>query len=420
MPLAVPRVPDALVRAAGDARVVLVGEATHGTHEFYAIRAEFTKRLVAEKGFDAVVIEGDWPDAQRVNRYVLGTGRDASPDAALGDFTRFPTWMWRNTVVRDFTGWLRNFNAARPARDRVRFYGMDVYSLDRSRREVTRALEGIDARAARGVQRLYACIGSAGEESGPRGETCARNARAAFEIVRAAVAARPKLDAEVRFDVTQNARVVKNAVAYDEAQYILGASSWNVRDTHMAQVLDAVRVHLGADARVVVWAHNSHVGDARATQMGVQGELTVGQLMRERHGANAFLVGFTTHTGTVTAAPRWGEAPELMHVRPSLPGSIERIFHEVGLPSFLLTLRGSNVRDVQEERLQRAIGVLYLPASERVSHYFGSRLAKQFDAVMHVDVTRAVEPLERSSTWRSKRVSLVPSHAAVTGSEHGE
>jgi len=401
-----PRSLDPLLNRARSTTFVLVGEATHGTHEFYRTRAEITRRLISEQGFDAVVIEGDWPDAARVNRYVRGEGTDTSPEQALGQFQRFPQWLWRNTVVRDFVGWLRQSNSARPTADQVAFYGMDLYSPASSRAEVERLLATFDPALAAQVRTRYACLTllGSGLDSGlppsPGGdrEACERNVAAAFSEVQRAVAARqarPGAAREALFDLEQNARVVKNALTYERASLdpFGGASSWNVRDRHMFETLEAIRSHLGPDAKVVVWAHNSHLGDARATQMGRGGELNVGQLVRQKYGRAALLVGQTTHTGTVTAARDWDRPAERRQVQPSLPGSYERLFHDTGLANFLLFPDRVPAATWGPERLERAIGVVYLPESERQSHYFAANLPGQFDAVLHLDVTRALEPL---------------------------
>ncbi|PYE53239.1 erythromycin esterase family protein [Deinococcus yavapaiensis] len=395
-----------IVQLAKDARLVLIGEGTHGTHEFYRTRAELTKRLVQEYGFDAVVIEGDWPDAQRVNRFVRLEGADTTPEQALSNFTRFPRWLWRNTVVRDFVGWLRATNVTRASSDRTSFYGMDLYSLPASRLEVLRLLGTLDTASAERARARYACLALIGtplqDDPGTpetsNGASCTRNAADVFaDVLRLTAQRRARLDAsrEALFDLEQNARIVKNAVAYERAALdVFGASSsWNVRDSHMFETLEAIRAHLGATSKIVVWAHNSHLGDARATEMGRSGEHNVGQLVRQRYGAGALLVGFTTHTGTVTAAEEWDGPPRTMQIRPSLESSYERLFHDTGLARFMLESKRAPLA-LRQERLERAIGVQYLPATERLSHYFSVNLPAQFDVVVHFDVTRALEPLD--------------------------
>ena len=407
----------ALLALIGNAHFVLLGEASHGTHEFYRERARITQRLIAEKGFNAVAIEGDWPDAYRVNRYVRGLGEDPSAVEALGGFRRFPTWMWRNTDVVDFLDWQRSFNDALPEASRSGFYGMDLYSLHSSVEAVLQYLEKTRPETARLARERYACFDRFGEDSqvyglmtGLRGaEGCEDEVIAMLvELSRHAASVRHggRVGADDAFDAQQNARLVKNAEAYYRSMYLSDISSWNLRDQHMVETLDALEHHLarsGTRPKIVVWAHNSHLGDARATEMGGRrGELNVGQLMRERHGHDAVLVGFTTHTGSVTAASDWGGPGERKRVRPSREDSIEGLMHATGFERFLLPLRagGPHADALREPLLERAIGVIYRPDTERQSHYFHARVPEQFDALIHIDTTRAVEPLEPEPEWR--------------------
>jgi erythromycin esterase-like protein len=396
---------DALMKQVADARVVLLGEATHGTAEFYRERMRITQRLIRDKGFSAVVIEGDWPDAYRVNQYIRGLGRDANATQALSGFTRFPNWMWRNTTVRDLVQWLRAHNTALPAAaPRVGFYGMDLYSLPGSTNAVVQHLEKLQPQSASRARELYhgfarfrenpetygiAAISSAQSQQRPALEQ--------FEEVQRLHKAQ-QTQQEEWFSALQNARVVKNAEEYYRVSYRGGESSWNLRDRHMADTLDALLEHLstpGKPAKLIVWAHNSHVGDARHTTMGESGEWTVGQLMRQRHPRETFLLGFTTYSGTVMAANEWDQPGQVQRVRPALPGSFAALFHDTGIKNFLLPLQGQSdlVLAMGEPRLERAIGVVYLPQTERESHYFQARMSKQFDAVIHWDVTSAVKPL---------------------------
>jgi erythromycin esterase-like protein/predicted phosphoribosyltransferase len=408
---------DPLIDLVGEARFVLLGEASHGTHEFYRERAQITKRLIEEKGFTAVAVEADWPDAHRVNRYVRNVSDDVDAIEALADFRRFPTWMWRNTEVVEFVEWLRAHNDVLPTGvRRVGFYGLDLYSLRASMKTVLQYLDKVDPEAAQWARVRYACFDHFGEDAQVYGfmtasghaKSCEEEViRQLVELQRRAVeyARRDGRVAEEEFfDAEQNARLVKNAEAYYRAMFLEEVSSWNLRDRHMAETLDALVTHLGrkgGSAKVVVWAHNSHLGDARATQMGQRGELNVGQLVRERYGRDAVLVGLTTHHGAVTAASNWGGLAERKRVRPALAGSYEALFHAMGLPRFLLTWRESDAvaGDLSNPRLERAIGVIYHPETERISHYFRARLPDQFDAVLHFDETRAVEPLERTAEW---------------------
>ena len=408
-----------LVDAIADARLVLIGEATHGTHEFYRTRAELTKSLIVERGFNLVAVEADWPDAYRVNRWVRGASKEFGAEAALDDFTRFPRWMWRNTDVVDFVRWLREHNDARSVSERVGFYGLDLYSLHRSIDAVLEYLKKVDPGAAERARSRYACFEMFGEDPQAYGyasslglsRDCENEVTSQLlELRRQALdyANRDgRIAADEYFFAEQNARPVANAETYYRAMFGGRAESWNVRDRHMMETLETLLAQVGQGerpSRAVVWAHNSHLGDARATQMGASGELNLGQLVRERFGQDAWLVGFTTHTGTVTAAMNWDDPAERRRVRPSLAGSYERLFHEVGLERFLLFLREGRARNaLWSERLERAIGVIYRPESERPSHYFRARLPEQFDAVLHIDQTTALEPLER---WAHDEIDL--------------
>lgn len=408
---------DPLMDLVGEARFVLLGEASHGTHEFYAERVRITRRLIEEKGFTAVAVEADWPDAYRVNRHVRGAGDDDSAAAALGGFERFPTWMWRNTVVFEFVEWLHEYNAGRTAADaKVGFYGLDLYSLHASIREVVGYLDKVDPDAARRARSRYACFDHAGADAQAYGlaagfglgRSCEDEVVAQLVELQRRAVEYARRDGRVAQDeyfyAAQIARLARNAEEYYRSMFRGRVSSWNLRDRHMVETLDELTRHLdhatGRPTRVVVWDHNSHLGDPRATEMGEQGEWNVGQLVRELHGAETVNVGFTTHDGTVTAASDWDEPAERKRVRPALPGSYEALFHEVGLPRFLLCLRdGDLAGPLREPRLERAIGVVYRPETERQSHYFHARLADQFDAVLHLDRTVAVRPLDVDSGW---------------------
>lgn len=404
---------DPLVRMVGDARYVLIGEASHGTQEFYRTRALITQRLITEKGFTSVCAEADWPDAYRINRYVRGTGDGATSLEALSAFQRFPAWMWRNTVVLDFVGWLRQHNEGSGQTTRhVGFYGLDLYSLYDSIDAVIRYLEQVDPDAAARARERYACFESFGKDAQTYGMLSGYARRDACEDAvvkqlvemqsRAADYARRDgiLAEDEYFYATQNARIARNAEEYYRAMYHGRMNTWNLRDRHMADTLDALVAYLdetrGEQTKVVVWAHNSHLGDARATEMSQNGELNLGQLVRERHGDGARLIGFTTYTGSVTAADDWDEPARCKRVRPGMAGSYEALFHLVDMPNFLLPLR--------EPRLERAIGVIYRPETERYSHYFYSQLPSQFDAVLHLDETRSLEPLEQTSQWEAEEV----------------
>ncbi len=407
---------DGALDVIGDAEVVLLGEATHGTHEFYAARATITRRLVEERGFAAVAIEGDWPHAHRVHRYVQGESDDRTPEQALSGFERFPQWMWRNREIEELVSALRELReAGRP----LGFHGLDLYSLHDSMAEVVAFLDEHDPEEADRARLRYACFDRFGEDPQAYGYLAGRSS-CEDEVVEQLVAIQRRAAEgvlrdgagleEARFDAEMNARVVRDAEAYYRTMFRGRVESWNLRDTHMADTLDALLAHLrarGLPPKVVVWAHNSHLGDARATELGEGGELNLGQLARERYGDRARLIGFSTYHGTVTAASDWDAPAQRRRVRKGLRGSFEALFHQVGIDRFLLDLRdlGEASGGLREERLQRAIGVVYRPDSERSSHYFHAKVARQFDAVLHFDETRAVEPLERTPLWIAGEVA---------------
>jgi erythromycin esterase-like protein/predicted phosphoribosyltransferase len=418
-----------------DARIVLIGEASHGTHEFYKERARITRRLIEERGFTDVAIEGDFPDAYRVNRYVRGVGKDARGIDALAGFQRFPLWMWRNAEVLEFIEWMRGHNSRidGPAL-RSGFYGLDLYSLHSSTKAVVEYLERVDPEAARRARSRYACFDHYGEDTHRYGQAASFGLSSSCErevVSQLAELQKKSLDylrkeglaaEDDYFCAEQNARLAKNAEAYYRSMFYGHVASWNLRDMHMAETLEALLAHLdrqrgGRPARVVVWEHNSHVGDARATECGESGELTVGQLARERHGDRAVLIGFTTYEGTVAAASDWDAPVERKRVRAALPRSYESLFHDVGLPRFLLPMRGHEevARALSTPLLERAIGVIYRPETERTSHYLHARLSEQFDAVIHIDETKAVEPLDRAGAFAAAADAAEPAETFPSG-----
>lgn len=345
-----------LLERIGDAQIVLLGESSHGTHEFYEMREAITRRLITARGFRAVAIEADWPATSHVDRWVrFASAADPEAEEALESFRRFPGWMWRNIEVSNFIRWLRLHNLMAMPDRKVGLYGLDLF--------------------------------------GPRGEPIGDARDVASSL--AAADGEPR---SVRFFAEQSARVARNAAGYRRALAGPRAAAWNLRDRHMAETIDALACHLesASAARIIVWAHNSHVGDSRATEMGRSGEVNLGQLLRDRWGADVVSVGLTTHHGTVTAARQWDAAPERMALGPAITGSWDAVLHETGLQSFLLLLTGTGrtIESLDEERLERAVGVVYFPQTERASHYFHARLAAQFDALIHLDETSATAPLE--------------------------
>jgi erythromycin esterase-like protein len=399
---------DRLAELVAHERIVMIGEATHGTHEFYDFRAALSRRLIQHHGFAAVAIEGDWPDALRADRYVRDQPTDDDDAvAALDSFERFPRWMWRNEDVAAFIVWLHGHNSQRGERQRCGFYGLDLYSLHASMRAVIEYLEDNDHEAAARARERYACFDHVQADPeqygmqahlgiGPKCETEVVAQLVEMQLRKLARSGRsPTGDAW--FHAVQQAHVVRNAEQYYRMMFAGRSASWNLRDTHMADTLDLLSNHLGEGepAKIIVWAHNSHVGDARATEMSDDGQITLGQIARQRHPGEVALIGFTTHEGSVIAANDWEEPAERMRVRPSLPGSWEELMHEAGDPRFFLC--ASDMKRVigeHAERLQRAIGVVYRPETERRNHYLHARLADEFDIVIHIDSTRGVEPLD--------------------------
>jgi erythromycin esterase-like protein len=415
----------ALLETVGNAQIVLIGEASHGTHEFYQTRAELTKALILQKGFNIVAVEADWPDAYRANRWVRHAGDDRDAESALGHFSRFPRWMWRNRDVVAFLDWLHAHNAPLEGTSRVGFYGVDLYSLHSSIEAVLAYLQKVDPDAAQRARYRYACFEDFAQDSQAYGyaasfglsRSCEDDVVAQLVELRRRAGEYASRDGRIAADdyffAEQNARLVRNAEQYYRAMFGGRVESWNLRDTHMMETLRAIVAHVASvsgQARAVVWAHNSHLGDARATQMGDSGELNLGQLVREEYGRHACSIGFTTHTGLVTAASNWDEPAQRKRVRPSIAGSYERLFHDVGLERFLLTMTDPQIRSaLSTPRLERAIGVIYRPDTERMSHYFRARLPEQFDAVMHIDDTHALEPLEAWSHDEADMPETFPS-----------
>ena len=386
----------------GDRRVVLLGEASHGTSEFYRARAAITRRLIENHGFNIVAVEADWPDAAAINRYAMHHAAREFEDPA---FTRFPTWMWRNTVVEGFSHWLRSHNgrASEPGR-RAGFYGLDIYNMRGSIAAVLDYLDEVDPEAAAIARERYGCLtpwqrdpatyGRAVLTQGYRG--CEDQVVAQLSEILGKRLEYEARDGESFLDATQNARLVKSAERYYRIMYYGGAESWNLRDSHMFETLEHLLAARGPEAKAVVWAHNSHIGDARATEMGsVRGELNIGQLCRERWGDAAALIGFGTHAGTVAAASDWGGEMEVKRVRPSREDSYERVCHDAGVESFLLDMRRDDGlrRRLAEQRLERFIGVIYRPETELMSHYADASLPQQFDGWVWFDETGAVTPL---------------------------
>ncbi|WP_052208877.1 erythromycin esterase family protein [Croceibacterium mercuriale] len=383
------------------ARVVCLGEASHGTSEFYRARAAITRRLIEKHGFTMVAMEADWPDAATVDRMVRG--KPALPEAEA-PFTRFPTWMWRNAEFQGFVDWLSTHNAAQAPAGQVSFHGLDLYNMSASIAAVIGYLERTDLEAAAEARKLYGCLKPWKEQPAIYGrmalsEGHGRCEAGVVKLLRDLFAREGDYapdDPDSFLDAAQNARLVANAEAYYRAMYHGSAASWNLRDEHMADTLEVLLQRRGPDAKAVVWAHNSHVGDARRTDMGrSRDELNLGQLLRERYGSAACLIGFGTHGGTVAAADDWDEPMQVKTINPSRADSYERIMHDSGIDRFLLDLRDGVAAEelrlvLGDERLERYIGVIYRPETERWSHYSAATLVDEYDAFVWFDRTSAV------------------------------
>jgi erythromycin esterase-like protein len=386
----------------GDAQIVLLGEATHGTSEFYRARAAITRRLIEHHGFTIVAVEADWPDAARIDGYVRHHARRPHRGES---FVRFPTWMWRNVEVLAFADWLRGHNEGLPDSAKTSFHGLDVYSLSESIHAVLAYLDKVDPDEATMARWRYGCITPWQDEPTRYGravtsgmhEGCEGNIVAQLNKLLEKRLSYLGEDGEAWFDATQNARIVREAERYYRAVYRGAAASWNLRDRHMFNTLEAVIAHRGVGSKAVVWAHNSHIGDASATAMGWNGEFNIGQLCRISHGDDAVLIGFGTDTGTVAAASDWGADMHVKTVRPAREDSYEHAFRSTGLARTLTDWRGREKKQLsnslREPLLERAIGVVYRPETELASHYFEAVLADQFDAYVWFEQTKAVTPL---------------------------
>ncbi|HWP65689.1 MAG TPA: protein-L-isoaspartate(D-aspartate) O-methyltransferase [Candidatus Limnocylindria bacterium] len=399
-----------LLERIGGARLVLLGEATHGTSEFYALRAAITRALV-RRGFAIVAVEADWPDAARAHAWVRGRMPERERLRWM-PFARFPTWMWRNHEVGAFLDWLREWNARPGAERPAGFYGLDLYSLYTSIRVVLDYLDRVDPATARIARERYGCLtpweghpavyGQAAVTG--RYRVCEKEAVAMLRDLLKREVEYAAADGEAFLDTVQNARLIADAERYYRVMYYGGEAAWNLRDRHMFETLQALLRFHGPDSRAVVWAHNSHLGNARATEMSVRGELNLGQLCREAYGDAAYLVGFGTDHGTVAAAHDWDGPMEVMHVRPAHPASYEHLCHLAERPAFFLPLREAARPEVRDEfmaaRLERAIGVVYRPDTELQSHYFHAVLPHQFDEWIWIDETRAVHPVSEREALR--------------------
>jgi len=417
---------DPVLTALGDSRVIMIGEASHGTHEYYKIRAEITKRLILDKQLSFVAVEGDWPDIYRINRFVCGIGEDQNAREALGDFERFPLWMWRNTVVEEFVEWLKQHNDQfEDARDKVRFYGLDMYSLFRSADLVIEYLDRVDQEDATLARQRYGTLNQYRDNEHSYGRDIMRKRTVSREkeVLDMLIMMMNKgseyvrrggfVDGDELFFNQQNAIVVKDAEEYYRKSMYGGATTWNIRDKHMFDTLLAL-LHMhegktGKKAKAAVWAHNSHLGDARATEYSREtGEWNIGQLVRQHIGKeDSFSIGFTSYTGTVTAAPEWGQPCRKFNLTPAFEDSYEALFHKALAGNWMTVLRANNkdiapnaalVKLLSLERTERMVGVQYVKSAERQAHYVPANLPQQFDVIVHWDVTKALQPLDTDSS----------------------
>jgi len=391
-----------MLKRIGDARVVLIGEATHGTSEFYRLREWITRELITRKGFSFVAIEGDWPDAARIDHYVR---HREYPPSVWTAFARFPVWMWRNREVRAFVDWLRIHNAGLEPSRRVAFHGLDLYSLYNSIQSVLDYLDSVDPATAAVARQRYGCLTPWQADPAVYGhatltgryQTCEHEVTAMLADLMRKRRAYAEHDGERFLDAVQNARLVANAERYYRTMYYGSRPSWNLRDSHMFETLKNLLSFHGPNSKGVVWAHNSHVGDSAATEMSARDEYNIGHLCRQQFGDASYSIGFGTNIGTVAAASDWNEPMEIKTVRPALSRSYERLCHETGLRRFLLPLRhlrpASLAAGLSRARLERAIGVIYRPETELQSHYFEAVLPRQFDEYVWFDETTAVAPL---------------------------
>lgn len=410
-----------ILNIVGDAKLVLIGESTHGTEEFYQIRADITKHLIKEKGFNAIAIEGDWPDTHNINKFVRNDNDVQTSDEALSGFKRFPTWMWRNNVVKQFIEWLKEYNLKFCTEDQVGFYGLDLYSLNSSIEIILRILEKIDPKALIAAKQRYSCFNPFKEDLSGYGyatsfgmvPSCQEEVilqlleinENSFKYLEENLLSQD----EVLY-LIQNARLVKNAERYYRSMFQSKSLSWNLRDMHMAETLDNLYVHLnkatGQEAKIIVWAHNSHIGDARNTEHAEENQWNLGQLVKEKHGNKAILIGSLTYSGTVTAASAWDGIAERKKVRHALNNSYENFFHQLMPKNFVTIFRNNNeIKNLLPSHfLERAIGVIYKPETERFSHYFYANIYNQFDALIYLDKTNALIPLETNAIWHQGEV----------------
>lgn len=395
----------ALLSRMGDAKIVLIGEATHGTSEFYRMREQITRELIKNKGFNVLTMEADWPDVAHIDRYVRNTNISVPEDVP---FTRFPTWMWNNGEVLRFVKWLKSYNDnLSDSADKTGVYGLDLYSMYTSVKAIIDYLEDVDSRLAEIARTRYGCLSPyEGNPSSYGAAAMSNNYKACeadvidmlHELLVNRLDLEKQEDGSRYFDAFQNARLIANAEEYYRNMYLGAQSSWNLRDSHMFETLRSIMNHGEHDnPKAIVWAHNSHVGNAAATEMGAKGEHNIGQLVKDEYGDDAYTIGFGTDHGEVAAAQNWGGKMRIMNVRPSVKDSVENLMHQAQHTNFILPLHKKGqeqlTKEMEESRLERAIGVIYRPETEIQSHYFQASLSKQFDEYIWFDETSAINPL---------------------------
>ncbi|NCI46763.1 erythromycin esterase family protein [Sediminibacterium soli] len=406
-----------LLEQIGDARIVMLGEASHGTHEYYTWRSHISKRLIEEKGFGFVAVEGDWPDCYRLNRFVKGYSNETSVAAVLAHFRRWPTWMWRNWEVAAFAEWLKSHNQSLPANRRAGFYGLDVYSLWESMEAIMDYLRKTDPDTLGLAEQAFRCFEPYGGEDGYNYASALRFVprlceQEVAQLLQEIQTRRPQYDhdMETAFSTEQNAHVAVNAEAYYRAMLNGGAASWNARDRHMQDTLERLLGFYGAEGKAVVWAHNTHIGDAAYTDMRNDGMYTIGQLSREKIGEEqVVLVGFGSYSGTVTAGKKWGAPMQAMDMPPAMPGSWEDLLYQSAGEDALLLMKDIADTPFGKKPIpQRAVGVVYQPAVERPGNYVSSLITKRYDAFLFISETRALHAMPADAVDRHEMPETYP------------
>jgi erythromycin esterase-like protein len=409
---------DPLLKQIGDARYVLLGEASHGTHEYYAWRDALSRRLIVERDFSFIAVEGDWPDCYRVNRYAKGyKDSDDTAHDVLHNFERWPTWMWANKEVVELVEWLRQHNDDLRESQKVGFYGLDVYSLWDSLYQVMGYLRRYDPARLPAARRAFQCFEPYGEDIQEYAratrwvdESCEDEVVDVLAQLRRTSGVYPHDGRESHFDAEQNALVLKNAERYYRTMVQGGPESWNIRDRHMVEMLNRLMQHHGPNAKAIVWEHNTHIGDARYTDMVDDGMVNVGQLVRDEHADDGVvLVGFSSYRGSVIAGREWGAPMERIEVPPGRPGSWEDVLHQASAENRLLLFDDAHANDeLQEERGHRAIGVVYRPEYEQYGNYVPTMLARRYDALLYVDQSHALQPLRVPASFEHEVPETFP------------